>query len=99
MTAGYDLARNCVMTPSVYREGEASVGWLNRVPPEGRLRCLSRVKGDFHARFLGGGEPAMAPCYPTAARCERRLGKVRWLVLEGLAGKSRGGLCAAVRRA
>ena len=31
-----------------------------------RLRCLSRVKGDFHARFLGGGEPVMAPCYPTA---------------------------------
>jgi hypothetical protein len=23
------------------------------------------VKGDFHARFLGGGEPVMAPCYPT----------------------------------
>jgi len=33
-----------------------------------RLRCLSRVKGDFHARFLGGWGPAMAPGYPTARR-------------------------------
>jgi len=57
-----------MMTPSVYREGEASIGWLNRVPPEGRLRCLSRVKGDFHARFLGGWGPVMAPGYPTGAR-------------------------------
>jgi|GEM_PF-2711150 len=31
-----------------------------------RLRCLSRVKEDFHARFLGGWGPAMAPGYPTA---------------------------------
>jgi len=31
-----------------------------------RLRCLSRVKGDFHARFLGGWGPAMAPGYPTS---------------------------------
>jgi hypothetical protein len=55
------------MIPSVYREEEASVDWPNRVPPEGRLRCLSRVKGDFHARFLGGWGPVMAPGYPTAA--------------------------------
>lgn len=56
------------MPPSVYREGEASVGWLNRVPPEGRLRCLSGLTGNCHEPFLGGGEPAMAPCYPTRAR-------------------------------
>ena len=55
------------MIPSVYGEGEASVDWPNRVPPEGRLRCLSRVKGDFHARFLGGWGPVMAPGYPTGA--------------------------------
>jgi len=30
----------------------------------GRLRGVSRVKGDFHARFLGGGAAAMPPCYP-----------------------------------
>jgi hypothetical protein len=55
------------MTPSVYREGEASADWPNRVPPEGRLRCLSGLTGNCHEPFLGGGEPAMAPCYPTHA--------------------------------
>ncbi len=28
------------------------------------LKCLSRVKGNFHARFLGGDEPARALPYP-----------------------------------
>jgi len=64
--------RNCMMTPSVYREGEASVGWLNRVPPEGHLRCLSRVKGDFHARFLGEGAAATPLPYPTVRRFRRQ---------------------------
>ena len=60
-----------MVAPSVYREvaaGGKGLSW--RVPPEGRLRCLSRVKGDFHARFLGGRGPVMAPGYPTESFLE-----------------------------
>jgi hypothetical protein len=54
-----------------------------RVPPEGRLRCLSRVKGDFHARFLGGWGPAMAPGYPTRRAFQISHPHWGWLVSEG----------------
>ena len=43
----------------------------------GRLRGLSRVKGDFHARFLGGGAAAMPPRYPALRSGERLMRKVR----------------------
>jgi len=32
-----------------------------------RLKGLNRVMGDYHARFLGGLGPAMAPGYPVVA--------------------------------
>ena len=49
---------------SAYREGVTRFTRRTASPREGRLRGLSRVKGNFHARFLGGGAAAMPPCYP-----------------------------------
>jgi hypothetical protein len=58
---------------SAYREGVTRFPRRTASPREGRLRGLSRVKGDFQARFLGGGAAVTPPCYPaqpTRLACE-----------------------------
>jgi hypothetical protein len=40
--------------------------WLrNPRPAKGVRKGLSRMRGNSHVRFLGGGAPAREPCYPT----------------------------------
>jgi hypothetical protein len=50
------------------------------------------VKGDFHARFLGGGAAVTPLPYPTAAHYERSATEIRWLVFERFGAKPRHGL-------
>ena len=51
-----------VAAPSVYREVAArQYSLLQRVPPEGRLRCLSGLTGDCHEPFLGGWGASNGP--------------------------------------
>jgi len=70
MTAGYGLAGAPssgvihAAAPGVYREVAAVVSVAAR-PTKGRLSGLSGLTRKCHGPFLGGGGPAMAPCYPT----------------------------------
>ncbi len=48
-----------------YREGDSG-NWRNRVHGDmGLLKGLSRMPGNWHVRFLGGGTTATWFCYPT----------------------------------
>jgi hypothetical protein len=67
------LTRKRPMAPNAYCEGLVQSDRAKlRLGNARRLRGLSRVKGNFHARFLGGGAAAMPPRYP-ALRSATRL--------------------------
>ena len=53
---------------SAYRAGHLPEEWLDdRVLGDKRLRGLSRVLGNSHARFLGGPGAEMPPGYPAGS--------------------------------
>ena len=79
----------CGVAASAYREGVTRFTRRTASPREGRLRGLSRVKGNFHARFLGGGAAATPPCYPAGdsrlpPRHSRTVGWVNTSLFRGL---------------
>jgi hypothetical protein len=54
------------------------------------MNGLSRMRGDPHVRFLGGGGAVRRCCYPTAWYDPRKQGKSALLALNGLnAGSAR----------
>ena len=55
-----------VLAVSVYRKSDLAFFITGFSQCRDRLvKCLSRVMGNYHARFLGDGVAAMPLCYPT----------------------------------
>ncbi len=46
-------------------------------PPWCPLECLSRLRGNFHARFLGGKGAERPLTYPVATAPHRRIMRIR----------------------
>ena len=64
---GLDVEANRVLLHLTCHQHVHSKG--NRIKAgsgKGRPRGLSRVRGNVHARFLGGGATVTPPCYPTS---------------------------------
>jgi hypothetical protein len=65
--------------PHAYREGDGQEGvsCARTASGNGRWSGLSRVRGNLLARFLGGGEGAIPPCYPELPM-RKRTNRVAW---------------------